>query len=88
MPRPRNSGRRPLVGADRKQNPPATGAVKTPDVPLPHERDQSTQMKEHPSANVIEQAKDDVDAGLQETDLRGRAGEVFDRRWTGRRRKT
>jgi hypothetical protein len=56
-------------------------------MPLPHERDQSTARKEHPAAEVMEQAKADVDSGQQDTDLRARAGEVFDRRWTGRRTK-
>jgi hypothetical protein len=58
-------------------------AAKPLALPLPHERDQTTRKKEHPADAVIDQAKQDVDNGLQDTDLRGRAGEVFDRRWGG-----
>jgi hypothetical protein len=55
---------------------------------LPHERDETTMKKEHPVDPVIEQARDDVERGLVDTDLRERAGEVFRRRWGGRRQPT
>ncbi len=55
-------------------------------LPLPHERDEVTAKKEHPVDPVIERARDDIEHGLMDTDLRERAGEVFKRRWGARRR--
>jgi hypothetical protein len=59
-------------------------ALQQPGLALPHERDQSTLRKGHPTDKVIEQAEQDVAAGQQDTDLRGTAAAVFNRRWTRR----
>ena len=82
-----DGAQRPVAGKSirRPRAAETTDAVKQPSLPLPHERDQTTRKKEHPVDPVIEQAKQDVDDGQQDTDLRGRAAEVFDRRWSGRR---
>ena len=58
---------------------------KTPDLPLPHERDETTRRKAHPAEPVIDQARRDLEEGQQDTDLRGSAAEIFDRRWSGRK---
>ena len=79
--------KRPVVGksTQRSRASESGDAAKPPALPLPHERDQTTRRKEHPADPVIDQAKRDVDSGQQDTDQRGRAGEIFHRRWSGRR---
>ena len=85
MPRTRDPGsaKRTVVGKStrRTRASETTDAAKPPALPLPHERDQTTRQKDHPADAVIDQAKQDVENGLQDTDLRGSAGEIFDRRW-------
>ena len=89
MPRKPDSGpaRPPIVGKSSRRSRVSESAdsAKPPSLPLPHERDQTTRKKDHPADAVIDQAKQDVDSGLQDTDQRGRAGEIFDRRWGERR---
>ena len=91
MPRAPNPTPRqlPIVGKSSRRTRASenTDAVKPVALPLPHERDQTTRKKAHPATEVMDQAQKDVQGGLQDTDLRGRAAEVFDRRW-GRNRKT
>lgn len=45
-----------------------------PDLPLPHERDESPDPVAVPPDPVIAQAKRDIDAGLVDTDMRATAG--------------
>jgi hypothetical protein len=88
MPRTQSpSGKSPVVGKDIGKSRRQPGEATTPQLPLPHERDESTRRKAHPAEPVIEQAQRDVAQGQQDTDLRSNAAEIFDRRWT-RRRKT
>lgn len=44
----------------------------------PNERDLSTDAQSGPPRNVIVQAKEDIDRGLEDTDCRNRATEVLD----------
>jgi len=84
MPRTqRPSAREDIVG--RNDPDPKPGEAKKPAAPLPHERDESTRDHEHPVEPVVDQARRDLDDGKEDTDLRRRAGEMFDKRWTGRR---
>lgn len=73
---------KPVVGAPVERE---TRATKTPDLPLPHDRDEATRGKGHEADPVIDQARSDIEEGKQETDLRGSACEVFELRWEGRR---
>ena len=73
---------REIVGAPLERE---TRATKRPDLPLPHDLDETTRGKGHEADPVIDQAREDVEQGKMETDLRGKAGEVFERRWEGRR---
>ena len=59
-------------------------ALQRPSLALPHERDQSTRRKGHPTTEVIERAEQDIVEGQQDTDLRGTAAAIFNRRWTRR----
>ena len=87
MPRTQSpSARSPIVGKAIGKSRRQPGEAKTPQLPLPHERDESTRRKAHPAEPVIQQAQRDVEQGQQDTDLRGSAAEIFDRRWAGRRK--
>ena len=61
---------------------PATDAPLTdaqlPEPRQPNERDLSTDAQSGPPRKVIEQAKEDIDRGLEDTDCRNRATEVLD----------
>jgi hypothetical protein len=48
--------------------------VKTPALPLPHERDESLQSTPMPLDPVMVQARRDIDAGLVDTDMRATPG--------------
>lgn len=54
--------------------PPASGEATGTDLPLPHERDQSTGQTDPRPNKVIRQAKADIDQGLVDTDLRATPG--------------
>lgn len=73
---------RPDAGASAERE---TAAEKRPQLPLPHDRDESTRNKGHETDPVIDQAHEDIEQGKVDTDLRGKAGEAFERRWEGRR---
>ena len=53
---------------------PAPGDASGTDLPLPHERDQSTGQTDPRPNKVIRQAKADIDRGLVDTDLRATPG--------------
>jgi hypothetical protein len=55
---------------------PSTAPAHTPapDLPLPHERDQSADATAAKPDETIAQAKRDLDAGLVDTDMRATAG--------------
>jgi hypothetical protein len=62
-----------------KRKPPAPAAPLPADasgtqLPLPHERDQSTGQTDPRPHKVIRQAKADIDKGLVDTDLRATPG--------------
>jgi hypothetical protein len=69
-----------------KVSAPPTDAAGTPssadqsDLPLPHERDESSGATNPKPDRVIEQAKRDLDAGLVDTDLRATPGLDAERR--------
>jgi hypothetical protein len=60
-------------------SPPAEPA---PDLPLPHERDQSAHATAAKPDKVMAQAKRDLDAGMVDTDMRATAGIDAQRRET------
>lgn len=67
-------------------NKPETDKGGSPALPLPHDRDESTTEQQHPVDPAMEQARQDVKKGLQDTDLRGNAAAVFDNKWSRRKR--
>jgi hypothetical protein len=71
---------RPVVGAPQVRE---SRATKRPVLPLPHDRDESTPGKGHEADAVIDQAREDLEQGKEDTDLRGEAGKAFERRWGG-----
>jgi hypothetical protein len=84
---PRTPSARSVNVVGKSGSKPQPGEARTPQLPLPHERDESTRRQAHPAEPVIEQAGRDIASGQQDTDMRDHAAEVFDRRW-GTRRKT
>jgi hypothetical protein len=74
-----------IVGKSAPRRQRSASEPKPPDLPLPHERDETTRRKAHPAEPVIDQARRDIEDGQQDTDQRGRAAELFDRRWSGRK---
>lgn len=42
--------------------------------PTPHERDESASSQEDPGHGIIEQARQDIESGQQDTDRRGTPG--------------
>lgn len=59
---------------------PAAPTPDAPDVPLPHERDESLGATAARPDPVVEQAKRDLDAGQVDTDLHGTPGADAERR--------
>lgn len=53
---------------------PTTTPAPAADLPLPHERDQSTRSTAAKPDKVVAQAKRDLDAGLVDTDMHATAG--------------
>jgi hypothetical protein len=75
-----------VVGKSAPRSKRVESEPKVPALPLPHERDETTRRKAHPAEPVIDQARRDLEEGQQDTDLRDQAAEVFDRRWSGKRK--
>lgn len=67
----RRSPRKAPVAPGERRAPADAGGT---ELPLPHERDQSTGQTAAAPDPVIQQAKADLDAGLTDTDLRGTPG--------------
>lgn len=58
-----------------RRNPPADGSLR-----LPHEQDESNQHAAQPTTRVMENAHDDVESGMIDTDSRGnQAREAFEK---------
>lgn len=73
-------GRRP-IGRQKGTPTRRTKAPSSPvGLPLPHERDESTQITPRSPDPVMAQAKHDIDAGMVDTDLRGTPGQDAQRR--------
>jgi len=58
-----------------------------PELPLPHERDENAEEQRHPGDPKIEQAHDDLNRGLLDTEAREKATMTFNRRWPRSRRR-
>ena len=84
-PAPSSNAKTPVVGRPEPRSR-RTAQPQPADLPLPHERDETTRRKAHPADPAVEQAQRDLAAGQQDTDRRGDAAEVFDRRWAGRKK--
>ncbi len=58
----------------KRTTPPATNFAQGEALPLPHERDESTNSAATTPDPVMQQAKRDIDSGLVDTDMRATPG--------------
>jgi hypothetical protein len=71
------------MAAKKSTQPAPSGPVPTssvPDLPMPHERDESQGHVDDEPREVMRQAKRDIDAGLVDTDMRATPGLDSERR--------
>jgi hypothetical protein len=79
LPRRRSHQARKPPVAPGEASPPQDDAGGT-ELPLPHERDQSTGQTDPQPTEVMRQAKRDIDRGLVDTDMRATPGLDAERR--------